>query len=298
VLLGLLTVVVALLLGREVSQDPWTPVVAAAVVAFFPRFIFLTSFVTNDNLAILFGALLTLVSVRFVRGPTAWRMAAVGAVFGLLVITKLSALPLGLVIVVVVCLARKLKYLVIGVGAAALVSGWYLVQNTVRYGDPLARTASARYLAQVGGLGLPIGQPYVVHDPLGLVFRAVPLSIARSFWYESGWGQFRWPWPVNLLFWLALAFALVGLAHRNIDGAILITLGATAIVSLLTVWGVAFQTSTFPARFALVGLAAIAGLTALGLERWRPPVRFLLPVAGLVGIGVAIQQNVVGVHWT
>ena len=46
------------------------------------------------------------------------------------------------------------------------------------------------------------------------------------------------------------------------------------------------------------GLVAICGLAALGLERWRLPVRFLLPLAGLIGTVVAIQQDVLAVHWT
>jgi hypothetical protein len=47
----------------------------------------------------------------------------------------------------------------------------------------------------------------------------------------------------------------------------------------------------------LVGLAAIAALAALGVERWRLPVRFVLPAMGLIGTLVAIQQNVLAVHW-
>lgn len=63
-------------------------------------------------------------------------------------------------------------------------------------------------------------------------------------------------------------------------------------------WIVAFQTSTYQARYAYAGLAAIAALAALGVERWRLAMRFIVPAAGLVGTIVAVQQNVLAVHWT
>jgi dolichyl-phosphate-mannose--protein O-mannosyl transferase len=75
VLLGALTVLVTFFAVRLVSSDPWTPVVGASIVAFLPRFVFLSAFVTNDNLVDLLGAVLVLVAVRFTRRPTGWRMA-------------------------------------------------------------------------------------------------------------------------------------------------------------------------------------------------------------------------------
>ena len=64
------------------------------------------------------------------------------------------------------------------------------------------------------------------------------------------------------------------------------------------VWITAFQTGAIRRADALVGLVALAALASLGLERWRLTIRFLLPAMGLCGILVAIQQNVVAVHWT
>jgi hypothetical protein len=188
--------------------------------------------------------------------------------------------------------------LAIGTLAAFVACGWYLIQNTVRYGDPLARTASARYLAQVGGLGT-FFTPYVVTNPVSLVFVRVPQRIADGFWYVSGSvGQFHWSWPANLVFWIALAAAVAGIIGRHIDHWTLATLLTVAVTGLLSVWIVAFQTSTYEARYVYVGLSAIAALVALGLERWKLPLRFILPAMGLVGTGIAIQQNVLAVHWS
>ena len=301
VLMGALTVLFAFFAVRLLTNDPWTPVVGASMVAFLPRFVFLSSFVTNDNLVNLLGAVLTVAALRYVRTPSRGRMAVVGFVVGLLLTTKLSTLPIALVLVALALMAtgwkRRAEYFGIGVLSVLVVSGWYLVQNTVRYGDPLARSDSARYLSQIGGLGTYPGQLVRVSDPLGLFFVHVPVTILHSFWYQSGWNQFFWPWPVNLAFSLVLAAALVGLVRRHIHHNALVALWTIGIAGFLSVWLVATQTTTYEARYAFVGLAALAVLAALGVERWRLPVRFLLPTFGLIGTIVAIQLNVLDVHW-
>ena len=202
IVFGALTVVVAYLAVRLITRDPWTPVVAAAFVAFLPRFVFLSAFVTNDNLVDLLGAILVYLALRFLIAPSRWRMAWVGAVFGLLVTTKLSALPVALGVIVLACLIsgwrRRAEYAAIGIGSALLVSAWYLIQNAVRYGDPLAQAVTKRYLELDGGLGTLL-RPHVVSDPLKYAVVQVPRRIVQSFWYQSGWinspGPYRSTWP-------------------------------------------------------------------------------------------------------
>ncbi len=302
VILGMLTVLFAYFSIRLITKDPWTPVVAASLVAFLPRFVFLSSFVTNDNLVDLLGAVLVFLSLRYAKAPSLWRMTWVGVVFGLLITTKISTLSLGLAILALACLvpgwARRVQFAVIGLGSALLVSSWYLVQNTVRYGDPLASTATIRYLTKLNGLGAGLSGVYVVGDPLRHVFVSVPNRIVESFWYQSGWNRSHWPWEVNVAITIGFACALIGLVGRHVERHTLFTLGALSIAALLAVWAVSFQTGTYQARYAYFGLVAICGLAALGLERWRLPVRFLLPLAGLIGTAVAIQQDVLAVHWT
>jgi hypothetical protein len=301
VLLGAITVLFASFALRLVSLNPWTPVVGASIIAFLPRFVFLSSFVTNDNLVNLLGAILTVAGLRYAQRSSRGRIAVVGALIGLLLITKLSALPIVLVLVPLAFMAsgwkRRAEYLGIGVLSAFVVSGWYLAQNAVRYGDPLARAASARYLLQVGGLGT-FGAPYNSGNPLSLIFVRVPERILDSFWYQSGWNQFHWSRPVNLLLSLVLLAALVGLVRRHVDHKALVTLWTIAIAGFLSVWVVATQTATYQARYAFVGLAAVAALASLGLERWRLPVQFILPATGLIGTLIAIQQDVLTVHWS
>jgi hypothetical protein len=299
--LGALTILITFFAVRLVSRDAWTPLVAASFIAFLPRILFLWPFVTNDNLTNFLGAVLTFASLKFCIAPSYKRMALVGVVFGLLLITKLSTSPLIFVILVLACLVPgwkpRIKLLAVGLLSAFAVSGWYLIQNALRYGDALARDTTSHYLSKIGGLGLPAGQPYVIGNPFTFLFIHVPYRILQTFWYLSDWNQFHWSWEVNAVLTLVFLATLLGLFRHGVDRRVLFTLAVISVAGFLSVYGVALQ-SYYQARYAFVGLAAIAGLVALGVERWRVPVRFLLPAMGLVGTLVAVQIDVLAIHWT
>ena len=249
----------------------------------------------------LLGAWLMYVSLRFALSPSWWRMAAIGAVYGLLIITKLSALPMGLAIVVAAFLVagwRRAAFFAVGVGSALVVSGWYLIQNTVRYGDPLALSATRKYQTTIGGLGVAGGRPYSVSDPVEFVLVKVPQQLVHSLWFQSGWGQFNWPSWVNWTITVVALVLIANLVRRYRRRDVLIVLGTLAGAGLLCVWMTSFSTGDFAGRYAVAGFLAIAALVALAVERWRPPIRFILPAAGLVGTLIAINADVLAVHWT
>jgi 4-amino-4-deoxy-L-arabinose transferase-like glycosyltransferase len=301
VLLGAATVVMTFLAARLVARDQWTPVIAAAFVAFIPRFVFLSAFVTNDNLVIFLGAALTFCALRFCRDSTTGWMIATGAVYGLLLTTKLSIIPLALIVPVLALVgssrwARRLSLLAYGSLSALVVSGWYLVQNWVRYGDPAARHAALSYITSIGALGTPIGVPYVIKDPVNLIVFDVPSRIVSNVWYSSGWGQFHWPLAVGSLITLVVVLPLFGLFNQQIPWRVLFVLGAISVLALACVWFMAFQTPAYGDRFAFVGITAMATLLALALQRWPVALRWLLPAAGVVGCLVAIHQDVLGLH--
>lgn len=302
VVLGALTIWFTFLAARIITKDPWTPVVAASIIGFLPRFVFSSAFVTNDNLVNLLGAVLAFVSLRCFVRPTRWRMALVGAVVGLLIVTKLSALPFAIVLVPVAFGRRKwlerVQLIAVGCVTSLAVCGWYLIQNTYRYGSPLASSASERYLAKVGGLGT-LGSPYKVTDPIRFIVVNVPDRFLHVFWYGSGWSAtFRWPWPVGLALWLILALSLIGLIGRHISRGKLAVLGVLAVTGFLSVWVVAFNTATYDPRLALGAAPALACLAALGFERWKVGVRSLFPLLLFGGTIFAIQTNVLAVHWS
>jgi uncharacterized membrane protein len=232
-------------------------------------------------------------------------MALAGATVGLLILTKLSALPLTVVVFVLAFrqqeFPKRAEIIATGCLASVLVCGWYLIQNTVRYGDPFAVTASQRYLTQLNGLGMPYGVPYRVIDPLKTIVVDVPTRFLHFFFYGWGWDHAflkPLPFPVSLLFWALLAFAIVGLIGRHVSRMMVVVLGMLALAGFLSVWMVAFQTASYDPRLALVGMPALACLAALGLERWRLTVRFLMPFLGLGSTLFAIQANSVLLHWT
>ena len=300
--LGALTILVVFFAAKLVTEDEWTPVVAAAVVGAFPHFVFHSAFVTNDNLVNLLGAALIYLALRFTQRPSWKWMTAVGACFGLLIATKLSALPLGLLIIALSLLAtgwrRRIGFTAAGLVSALVVSSWFLAWNWAHYGDPLARHATARYLASDGGFGTVDGRPYVVSDPLGLIFNTVPRTIDRTIFYESGWSPFHWPGWVGLVITIVIGYVmLVGLRTGRADRRQLAILGTTVVLGLLCVWLVSFQAND-SSRYALVSFGAFAILLALALERWRLPIRFVLPALGVVGTLIAFDANVLAVHWT
>jgi len=301
--MGAVTVIIAFLTIRRLADDRWTPLVGAATLAFLPRFIFLSSFVTNDNLVVLLGSVLTYCAIRFVQRPSTRWMLATGAVFGLLVTTKLSVLPLILLIPILAAFAPSWRQRALQLGwgylSTAAVCSWYLIQNSVRYGDPLARSASTKYLTAIGALGEPMGKPYGVKDPANLVLNLVPTRLVTSFWYTSGWGQFAWSPGVEFLVTCGVLALLVGLIYQRIPIRVLVVLGSIAALSLACVWLLAFQTATaYGARYAYIGITAIVTIVVLSVQRWPVLLRWLLPAACLIGTILAIHSDVLEIHWT
>jgi 4-amino-4-deoxy-L-arabinose transferase-like glycosyltransferase len=316
IFLGLITVLLAFALAQLVSKDAWTPVVAAATCAFIPRLIFVSGAINNDNLAITLGALAAYAAVRVVVRPVSPRgqiaaSLALGAMFGALMITKLSAIPIGIGMTVAVVLmtrsgegsrARRVAiattcYFV----AAAVVCGWWLVRNSAWYGDPFGARASVDHLKRV--------LPQVVKDAgfsLRRTFIDLPKGLWKSFWYTSGSDQFQWSRWWYLPFWFALLAGFAGLAFprgrrffadptRRRAAIVLLVMTVSAFVGY---WIVGLQTAgVTQGRYVLVGATAIATLFALGVERLRLPViaRFVLPAMGIVGTCVAIVDDVFAV---
>lgn len=306
--LGVATILLTFACARRLSNDPWTPVVAAAIVAGVPRFVFLSGSINNDNLVNALGALLALLAVYWVmeppRTPRARLLAAgaLGLVLGALVLTKISTVPLAVgVALAVFFLARKLPeralLLTVAATAALLVCGWWLWRNYSWYGDPFTIETTTEYLRA------PIAVPGGDEAILTRVFSSIPEQFYESFFYTSGWNQFTWSFWGHFPYWLLTACALASLAVRGRVARLspelrraaavltMLLLGALASVWLIGTMAVA---SGAQGRLAFSGLAALGCLAALGLERLPIPVmaRFALPVLGLAGTLFALRQDV------
>jgi 4-amino-4-deoxy-L-arabinose transferase-like glycosyltransferase len=307
VFLGVLTILFTFLTVRSLTGDPWSPIVAAALVAFLPAFVFSSSFVTNDNLVNTLGGALAYALVRAIKSPTTARAAIVGVIIGLLVITKLSALTAVAVMIPLAYTKRGLvsrAWTIACAGiAAVIICGWYLLQNDLRYGDPLAATATKHYLTPIGGVGT-FGAPYVIVHPLRLMLLQVPVRIANQFPHFSQLATV-WPVPVIVGFWLSLGVALLGLrgwsTRNNRSGQpsrrALVALAVLAGAGFLSVWLVALNTASYRGTLAALGWPSLACLVALGLERWKLALRLVIPLVCFCGTLVALQQDALGVHW-
>lgn len=317
VLLGCLAVLLTALAARRITADPWTPVVAAATVAFVPRFVFLSGVVNNDNLANALAGAATVLALVAVTGRRRDRRARVllaaslGVVLGLLLLTKETALSLAPGMLIAAYLSgrnRRDGLCLAGVLAAValLVGSPWLIHNAVAYGDPLALARTHQYL---GGLSVVPGHGaliFLVGPPLEVIFQTAPRTFFRGFWYESGWTAFRWPWWAYVPFWLLTFGALSGLTwgrsrtkapRGDRRRAVLIVLVALVLVPVATFWALGLSTNTAQARLVFVGLPAFGCLIALGLEGLALPVaaRFALPALGAIGTMIAIRQDVVRV---
>jgi hypothetical protein len=305
---GVLTLLLTAATARLVSRDPWTPVVAAAVVAGVPKFVFLSGVVNNDNLATLAGALTTFAALHLLLRPPASdreRLIACGVVGICVGATLLSKATAGTIVlpalVAVVAIARRAGRMAAHVAALAvgalLVAGQWLVYNVLTYGDPLGLGAQTAYLRSV------IPALFVEGGHLDRMLVAVPRGAWKSFWYVSGWNQFSWPEWAYFPFWGGIAVALVrwlqpGDTATRVPRRALVLLGAAALAGISTVLIVGAFTTQEQARIGFIGLSAIAVLVALGLERWRAPLvlRFALPALGLIGTVIAIRQDIVGIY--
>ena len=78
----------------------------------------------------------------------------------------------------------------------------------------------------------------------------------------------------------------------------LVILGAISVLSFAYVRLLDFQTAIYQARYALVGLTAMATLVPLALQRCPTAVRSIFPAAGLVGCLIAIHHDALSAHWT
>ncbi len=294
IFLGALTIVLTGLIGRLLADDDWVGVAAAAAVGFLPKFVFSSSFVNNDVLATALGAAATYLALKVWKGAASSKtLLLLGVALGAAVVTKLSVLPLVGVLMMASLwsVRRNVKSAASLVIPFLFVSGPLFLSNKLRYGDPLAATASVEYFRSWIPALVAVPRTF---DWFG---KAVASGFATSFWYTSGWNQFRWKAVTYVPLWALVVVG--GLGHvvrreRKTKGVGLLALVFLAACS--SVWLLAWNTTQWQARIAFPGLAAFGAAVASGWKRWGLPrlVMFVLPTMSLVGTLYAIRTDVFG----
>lgn len=321
-LLGAVTVGCTYLLARAVvPAEPWAALLAMAVVAFNPQFLFLSGVVSNDSLVVALTAVGLWLTVLVVRRGAAWPLvAALAVVMATASLAKASGVllyPVALAALAWVAwrdrlpLTRLVAYaLVIGAAWLVIAGGWTL-DNWRTLGDPLA----TRWVAQA--TGKRIWPP----ADLGAELRGVYLS----FWGVFGWFNILAPagfyaGTVALLIMAAGGWALrawrtrsakaplspsaVGIAAspqpappmspRTVDtwGIVALLLGYTALL-VGAWWQFNRQVLAGQGRLLFPALPIIALAVAWGLSAYRPRWLGALPVALLGVAAVAFPRMLI-----
>lgn len=283
--LGLGTIWLTAVIGRELFSDQ-VGLLAAALTAFNPMFLFVSAAVNNDSLAILLGHLNLLLMIRlWQKKPdpqTSWlRYLALGFTLGLGILTKLSLGGLlgltGPMLLWLSWRSRRWNLFWLGgpivLGTAVLISGWWFWRNWTLYQD---FTGLNVFIAVQGSRAQPISWAEWVSE-FGTFF--------RSYWGLFGGVNVAAPpvfyWFMNGSFIVGIAGWLLRPRQMQIRSANWIVVTWILIVAVLLIrWNLispAFQGRLiFPALGGINVLWA-AGLLAWMPKRWQP---FALPSIG------------------
>jgi hypothetical protein len=275
---GLLTVILTFAAVWRLSRDAGIALLAGALVAFNPQFLFTSAYFSNDPAAAAIGAAALWVVVRALedapRGAMRRHYVLGGILVGLGALTKSSTLP-GLAVAAVTLIAidrrpRREKWIDTGLAAAIvlLLAGPYAVWAAEHRGGLLrvdTVTASAGgtlRAADYGGLAPFLKDIYWDWT-------------LESYWARFGWSNVMAPKATYLAFFALTVTAILGWvagrsrepwealrsgALRNyLFGAAGATLAAHFVLNLFVV--------TPQGRILFASAAQIALLFALGLYR-------------------------------
>ncbi|MBN1921277.1 MAG: glycosyltransferase family 39 protein [Anaerolineae bacterium] len=225
---GVLTIIAAWGLGLEAFGNRRAALLTAALVAFHPQFVFMSSVVSNDSAAAALCTAGLWTVARILRHGVTLRNAIIaGLVAGLAALTKTSALLL--LPLAGLCLLwqsfrqarqdipekrnwlqryQKTLQAALAFGLTALLTGsWWYIRNLLLYGDPLG---ISNHTQTLWGRPAPVALAALVPE--------LPLLL-RSFWGAYGWGHVWWhDWVYAILTLVALgtlAWGAYRLIKRN-----------------------------------------------------------------------------------
>lgn len=276
---------------REIlAQSSVLSLVTASLVAFNPMFLFISASVNNDSLAALTATAALYLTIRLItRGATNRRILLVGVVVGLAILTKVSNLALGVVVMTVLAYcawrAKRISWLVVAsilfVVPIVLLAGWWFARNSFLYGDP---TAFNVWL-QIAGGRPPQTLPGLLDEFQG--FRI-------SFWGNFGGVNVIAPERVyatlDVFTLLAILGFAVGALRRSLPALVWIPALHLAVVFVALVrW--TLMTYASQGRLVFPAIAAVAILLALGLFEFGYGVRLFVIRYSLFGRTLPFAQR-------
>lgn len=295
--LGVGTVLLAARLGSTLFSSR-VGLLAAALTAFNPMFLFVSAAVNNDSLAILFGHLGLYLLVRLWQDapdPRAYwqRYAALGAVLGLGILTKLSLGGLlGLTGLTLTWLTwrRQEWRLLFGGGAivvavALAMSGWWFTRNLRVYGD---LTGLDAFIAVQGTRDVPItwddwvGEFGTFYRSYWGLFGGVNVAAPESFYFVCNLAALVGAAGVGLWLWRK--------RPRKQNGTWLVAAWAAVLFLLLLRWNIISK--AFQGRLIFPALGALNVLWAVGLLVWtgdgKRPALALVLLGWMLGAAILL----------
>lgn len=292
---GALTVLFTYLAARALwpgRRD--APLLAAALVAFNPQFLFSCALVSNDPLlAALSAATLWRCLALAGRPAPGWpQVTLLGLLFGLALLTKQSALLLGPLLLWAGWragrgdLRRGAGYTLVWGITAMAVAGWWYLRNLRLYGDPFG---AAMFSAEFAGQPFAWGDLQAWMGALGQLF--------GSFWARFGWMTVSPPaWALGVygaIVGLAVIGWGLGLRHRESGaGGRGRWAGPLILLGMAIVWILFFAATAglvaWQGRMLFPAIGAIGILLTGGLIRVSPRAFYLAPAA--CGLSLALYM--------
>ena len=297
---GVLAVVGVYLAGLALFSRGWA-LLAAMGVAFNPQILQASAVVGNDIGSIGFGALILAGALWLYDDPHNLRLLILtGSAMGLGSLAKVNGLTLWAIPALSVGLgwwnkshpptpsahmgkgnaARRyntvLRSLLMMIGVAAVIGGWWYVRGLILYDDPF-------------GLQPHLKSPWGLDDPMPLRILAdfMP-EILQWTWANLGWRGIQpevWGYALPVLL---VGLGAVGWVSRKPDGRALV-LVVMVMLGFVAIWRWSRVSSIVPGRLLLPYFHAFVLLVVWGLQRWG--VRARLWMAGALG-GMAIVLGV------
>jgi 4-amino-4-deoxy-L-arabinose transferase-like glycosyltransferase len=305
--LGILVILVTYRLVKRLFPDqPYAPLAGAAGVALLPHFLLISSVISNDIAAVLWGSLILYMSVVLLQeGPNLKRGLGAGLFLGLGCFTKASVVALAPVLLLALILGAWKRragrfdtdgfiYGALGVGVISILAGgWWLISYFLRFGT------------------LDAEPPYPLWTWPDPSFSARLLRGIEGL-FRSAWTQVDWfPPATRLPLYLVLAvlslLALIGLVRliwtRIRQGespqawALALPLGGALLVYLAllhtAIW--AHPGRFEGGRYWLPAVTAYMGLWLPGLQGLFAGVRWVW--AAWAGVAVLLLTNAISYYW-
>ncbi len=289
--LGALTVMLVYLIAIQLGLAPGVAMLSAALCAFNPKFLHISSQVNNDIAVIALcaaGLWLVARAATQERDLTGRQAFVMGMLVGLAFLSKYSGLALAAPVAIVIVwrsarhgrqfwkpLARW------GIQASAgflLIAGWLAAYNTATYGHPLAWSQ----VEQANAYMLRAD-----HLPIDILLNRL-LTLPMTYWGHFGYGV-EFPAPANILPYLGVAVAIAGLFRSAARGRLpfavglltaAVALGFAVYLSWMVRYGGADNMRLFPFAYSVFPILAAVGFAEWLPVKWHAPASRLAAVFG------------------